>query len=606
MASDVSTPPVAMPRSAGSQAAPQRSSRRSVAAIPTWLRVLAFYLIMGLLTIGWHAIGHLRTVCACVGTSDPAAYMWALSWWPHAISHGINPFVTHYLWSPTGVNVAQGAMIPTAAIIMAPITALVGPIASYNILSILSPVLSAFTGYLLCRRIVKRELPAVAGGYLFGFSAYEFAQLTGHLNLTLIFLIPVMVHVALRRVNGEISRRAYLIGMALLLVLQAGLSTELLADSVMLGAIALVSARFLVPAARRSQIDALLAETVGAGLIAAVIASPFIYYALFSGSFPKGPEGIADTYGLDLLNPFFPTYSTWLGRHDFLALGLTYEGKNISEADGYMSLPIILAFVLWLQRAHKSVIARLLAIMVGVSLIAALGSHLHIAGVQTVTLPYDWVSSLPVFNNIIPSRIILFTMLAISIGVSAWLAMPAPRVWGRWLLVVVGAVAIFPNLIAGLYGVPPRNPRFFSTSMYSHYLARGETVLMLPFGVNDVSMLWQAETGFSFYMPEGYVSGVVPSPFNAQPTAGQLVANSPPSALALKGFILEHYVSHVVVDPAAAGPWPALLADVGLRGQRIGGVLLYDVDARSSPVKLRSASGPRSRENPTPLDKDQA
>jgi hypothetical protein len=182
-----------------------------------------------------------------------------------------------------------------------------------------------------------------------------------------------------------------------------------------------------------------------------------------------------------------------------------------------------------------------------------------------------------VFNNIIPSRIILFTMLAMSIGVSAWLAMPAPRVWGRWLLVVIGAIAIFPNLIAGLYGVPPTNPRFFSTSMYSHYLAKGETVLMLPFGANGVSMLWQAETGFSFYMPEGYVSGVVPPPFNAQPTVGQLVANSPPSAPALKAFIMEHYVSHVVVDSAAAGPWPGVLAQLGLQGRPVGGVILYAV-----------------------------
>jgi hypothetical protein len=582
MASEVSTPPVIKRRSADVPVTPRRPSKLSFAAIPTWSRALAFYLIMGLLTIGWHAIGHLRTVCACVGTSDPSAYMWALSWWPHAISHGLNPFVTHYLWSPTGVNVAQGAMIPTAAIAMAPITALVGPLASYNILSILSPVLSAFTGYLLCRRIVRRELPAVAGGYLFGFSAYVFAQLTGHLNLTLIFLIPVMVHIALRRVDGEISRRAYLICMALLLVLQAGLSSELLADSVWLGAVALVSARFLAPASRRSQIDALLAETVGAGLIAAVVASPFIYYALFSGSFPKGAPNLSDAYGLDLLNPFFPTYSTWLGRHDFLALGLTYEGKNISEADGYLSLPIILAFMLWLLRAHKTVMARLIAIVVAVSFLAALGSHLHITGLQTVTLPYDWVHSLPVFNNIIPSRIILFTMLGISIGVSAWLAMAAPRAWARWLLVVVGAIAIFPNLIAGLYGVPPTNPRFFSTSMYSHYLTKGETVLMLPFGVNDVSMLWQAETGFSFYMPEGYVSGVVPAPFSAQPTVGQLVANTPPSAPALKEFIMEHVVSHVVVDPVAASPWPGILAQLGLHGRSVGGVILYTVP--SAPV----------------------
>jgi hypothetical protein len=569
------------------------SPKGGIGAPPTWVRAFAFYLLMAALTVGWHAIAHLRSVCACVGTQDPASYMWGLAWWPHALSHGLNPFFTHYLWSPTGVNVAQGAMIPTAAIVMAPITELMGPVASYNVLSIASPALAALTAYLLCRRIVQRELPAVAGGYLFGFSAYVFAQLTGHLNLTLIFLIPVMVHVALRRIDREISRRAYVVSMALIFVLQAGLSTELLAESVGLGALALVSARLLVSQPRRSRMNGLFVETLVGGLIAMTLASPFLYYALFSGNFPKGAPGLSDVYGLDLLNPFFPTYSTWLGHSDFLSLGLTYEGKNVSEADGYLSIPIVFAFMLWsLGGERRSVLARLLAILTAASLVAALGSHLHIAGQQTVALPFNWVRHLPVFNNIVPSRIVLFTTLAISIGVAAWLAMPAGRVWRRWLLVIVGAIAIFPNLGVGLYDRSPINPRFFSTTMYRRYLAHGETVLAMPFGENDVSMLWQAEAGFSFYMPEGYVSGVVPPPFSGQPTVGQLVANVPPEAPALGSFIREHYVGHVVVDPTLAGPWPTLLAQLGLQGRRVGGVLLYTVpNAPSSPARAR----PRSR-----------
>jgi hypothetical protein len=540
-----------------------------------WARALAFYLLVAVITVGWHALGHPRSVCACDGTQDPASYMWALAWWPHAIVHGLNPFVTHYLWSPTGVNVAQGAMIPTAAILMAPVTDLVGPIASYNILSIAGPALAAFSAYLLCRRLVRRELPAVAGGYLFGFSSYELAQLNGHLNLTLIFLIPVMVHIALRRADREISRATYVTCMALLIVAQAGLSTELLAESVGLGAVALVSAHFLVSRPQRGRIDDLLVETIGAGLIAIALAAPFLYYALFSGSFPKGDPGLSDAYGLDLLNPFFPTYSTLLG-HDFLSLGATYEHGNISEADGYLSIPIVLAFTLWLLGDRlRSVLARLLAILAGVSFLAALGSHLHTAGQLTVALPFDWVRHLPVFDDLLPSRIVVFTTLCISIGVAAWLAKPTGRAGARWALALVGAMAIFPNLPAEPYGGAPRNPRFFSTDMYRSHLTRGETVLALPFGENDVSMLWQAETGFYFHMPEGYVSAVVPAPFDAQPTVRRLLKNMPLPARALGTFIRQQRVAHVVVDPAKGGPWPDLLAHLGLHGRRLGGVLLY-------------------------------
>ncbi len=149
--------------------------------MPTWIPVLAFYGAFAVLTIGRYAIFHPTTVCACLGNEDPATYMWSMVWWPHAIGHGLNPFVTHYLWSPTGVDLAKGATIPTAAILMTPVTALFGPIFSYNVVSVASPALSAFTAYLLCRRLVGRELPAVAGGFLFGFSSYEAAQLLGHL-----------------------------------------------------------------------------------------------------------------------------------------------------------------------------------------------------------------------------------------------------------------------------------------------------------------------------------------------------------------------------------------------------------------------------------------
>lgn len=546
--------------------------------MPVRARVFLLYTVIALLTIGRFAIAHPASVCACVGTADPAAYMWALSWWPHAIAHGLNPFVTHYLWSPTGVNVAQGAMIPTAAIVMAPITALAGPIVSYNVLSIACPVLAAMTAYLLCYRLTRRQLPSVAGGYLFGFSMYEFAQLQGHLNLTLIFLIPVIVHVALRRVEREISRRSYVLATALLLVLQTGLSTELLADCVGLGAVLLLAARLLSSADTRARVDALILETLGAGLLAIVVASPFLYYAMFGGGVPKGAPNLSDFYGLDLLNLFFPTYTTWLAHSDFRSLGLTYNGGNLAEADGYLGIPLVICFLAWCLRGPRGqLLRRLVIIAAAASLLAALGSHLHIAGQQTVSLPFNWVRSLPVFNNLVPSRIVVFTVLAVSVGIAAWLAKSGRGALWRWLAVGLGALVIFPNLIRPLYGVPPHNPRFFSTSLYRRYLARGDTVLALPFGAQDVSMLWQAETGFYFYMPEGYVSGTVPSPFNTQLTVGALITNTLPPAAALGVYIREHDVTDVVVDPALAGQWPLLMAQLGLHGRSIGGVLLYPI-----------------------------
>jgi hypothetical protein len=551
---------------------------------PRWW-AFGFYLALGLLTAGWYAIGNPKGVCACVGNytvADPATYMWALAWWPHALLHGLDPFVSHYVWAPTGANLARSATIPAAALALAPVTLLFGPLASYDLLSVASPVLAAFTAYLLCRRIARRELPALAGGYLFGFGPYQFAQLVDHPNLSLVFLVPVMVHLVLRRADREISGRVYMVALAAVLVLQVGLSTEVLATAVALGAVMLVAARFLAPAPYRARLGELTRETSVAGLLAILVTSPFLYFALVKGGSQHELPFISDWWGLDLLNPFFPTLATWLGSHDFQSLGLTFEGGAIAEADGYLSVAIILAFSLWAATTPRRFLARMLLIAAGVSLFAALGSHLHVAGIETLTLPYNWVRSLPVVRLITPSRIVMYTSLALAIGVAAWLAERSARSLrgvARWLLFGLGAVMIFPNIGIGLWGGLPANPTFFRGSAYRHYLTAGETLLALPFGAASNSMLWQAETGFYFRMPEGYLGQVAPAQFQGHGAGGQLGATEEGSPARLAAFLRFYHVSDIVVEAKAApkARYARQLASLGLHGLEVDGVLLYHV-----------------------------
>src|SRR5712675_551692 len=35
--------------------------------------------------------------------SDPAFFIWAIHWWPYAISHRLNPFLTNVIFAPGGV-----------------------------------------------------------------------------------------------------------------------------------------------------------------------------------------------------------------------------------------------------------------------------------------------------------------------------------------------------------------------------------------------------------------------------------------------------------------------------------------------------------------------
>jgi hypothetical protein len=552
-------------------------------AIPSWLLALGFYVVVAILTIGWFAIRNPGAVCACVGTADPSQYMWSMEWWPHAIGDGINPFVTHFLWAPTGVNLAKAATIPTAALLMTPVTLTFGPIVSYNLVAIASPALSAFTAYLLCRRIAKRELPAFVGGFLFGFSSYEFAQLMGHTNLFVTFLIPPMVHLTLRRVDREISRLVYIVVMAVLFALQVGLSTELLAEVVMLGIVLLACTRFLASEPHRSRIAGLAAEAVGAGVLAVVVTSPFLYYALISGGFPPTNPELAIRYGTDFANLIFPTDVNWVGHHRFEPLWITFEKGSLVESDGYVGVALLIAFAVWFfSGARKKLVGKLLAITVIIAVVMSFGSKLHVAGIETVPMPFDVVKSLPVFDSLVPSRIMLFATLAIAIAIAAWLARPDGHRLARWALALLGAFMIFPNVAASLYGVPQPNPHFFSTSIYRRYSVQNEMVLVLPYGAGADSTLWQAETGFYFRMPEGYVSSTIPSPFDAEPGVAELWANIPPKPATFDAFLRAHHVGHIVVESALAGPWPTALAELGLHARSVGGVLLYEVPRRLS------------------------
>jgi hypothetical protein len=542
------------------------------------------YLVLSLLTIGWYPISDPTRVCACAVNTDPTFFMWSLGWWPHALLHGLNPFVSHFVWAPTGANLARSATIPTAALFMAPATLLFGPLASYNLLLVASPVLAGFTAYLLCRRIVGRELAALAGGYLFGFGPYQFAQLVAHPNASLVFLVPVMVHLALRRVEREISARLYVAGLAAVFVLQMGLSSEVLFTAGVLGLISLLTARVIAPPPQRERIRGLIAESAGAGLLALALSAPFVYLALIKGGSPQ-EWPLAEAYGLDLLNPFFPTQVTWLGSHAFQALSHTFEGANPAEADGYLSLPIIAAFVLWFANTRRRFLARMVLVVIAVSFLAALGAYLHVAGVQTVELPFNWVKNLPVARLITPSRIAVFGVLALAIGVAAWLAEGrgrGVRSAARWLVFGLGALMIFPNVAGGLFSGSPANPTFFRSSTYRHFLRADESVLVMPFGWNGNSMLWQAETGFYFRMPEGYLGHLAPPQFDGHPIIGELYSNNQVNPDRLASFVARYHVRDIVVDASAVGtlvPFTAQLAGFGLHPISVGGVLLYRVPA---------------------------
>src|SRR5215472_2384264 len=92
---------------------------------------LAIYSAISLLYFGPGIVPHLSQAYRGLGL-DPTIHMWAMTWWPYAIAHRLNPLITSVIWAPTGYNLARAVSIPGPSIIIYPITRAFGPVVAYN------------------------------------------------------------------------------------------------------------------------------------------------------------------------------------------------------------------------------------------------------------------------------------------------------------------------------------------------------------------------------------------------------------------------------------------------------------------------------------------
>jgi hypothetical protein len=549
-------------------------------------QLIAAFVVYAAVAIGYfglHVLPHFGSVAIGEpGGTDPSILMWDLAWWPHALLHGLNPFVTNAVFVPDRVNLGGVVTIPGAALATAPITLLFGPFVSYNLLMLASPVLAAFFAFLLCRYITGNFTASVVGGYLFGFSAYMFGQLLGHLHVVLIFPIPAMVHLTLRLIDGRIGERRFIGLMALSLGALLLFSTEIALTSVLIGGVALVVAFALAPA-RRKRIIFAATRILAAGVVAAVVTSPVIYYAL-DGNFTAGTEGIGEGFGGDALGFLVPTVLMRFGRRYFAAVSAGFTLGDISESGIYVGLPAALIVARYTTTRWRLVSTRFLAAMLAIVVVLLFGSHLHIAAYPTIPLPWKLIGH-SLLREVVPARLALFMFLIVGTIAAMWLAQPRPGAWGRakWALAAVGIVFLLPNVGRGLWHWTPPNPAFFTTHQYRAVLKRDDTVLVLPYGAAGFGMLWQAETGMWFRMTGGYLRPVPPPDYATDALLPALTGAVKPNPLVLREFLFGRGVSAVIVGPGTPPQWPKALAVLGLKPMSLGGVLVYPAQSISNP-----------------------
>jgi hypothetical protein len=492
---------------------------------------------------------------------DPIAYVWFLNWWPFAITHHLNPFISTYVWHPEGANMVWFTTVPSAALLGWPITLLGGPILTYNLWTLLAPALSAWTAFLLARYLTKDWGAALFGGYLFGFSSYELGQLLGHLAIDVTFLVPLVVLLCVQRVRGEISRGRFIACLAPALVIELGLSTEVLASLCVLGAIVWVIFVIFASPADRPGLRRLATDILLTAPVAIALASPFLFYAVLG--LPDVPLQINSsiTYSADLLNYVVPTIVSLLGGVSFESIASRFTG-NASEQGAYLGLPLIVLLACYFLRASGRYSRALLVTLI-VLVVLSLGPRLQIGGqLFPVPLPWALAAHVPLIRQALPMRFTLFVALTAAIIAALYLAAAGSRRQRilRFALAILACVALVPDVSIYTWERPPKLP-FFTPQNIAQALGHMPNVMILPHDLSARSLAWQLDAGMGFTQSPVFI-GYMPKAEQTWSLLWQLDPDSlaPTFGNDLAAYCVTHRVSHILITPDTEEPLVAAIA----------------------------------------------
>jgi hypothetical protein len=543
---------------------------------------LIVYLALSLALFGLHALRHPASEIVASDELDSSQFMWFFAWWPHALLHGLNPFVTHLMFVPDGFNLTWATSMPGPSLLLAPVTLAFGPAVTWNVIQLLAPALSAWTAFLLCRHVTGDRRASLVGGYAFGFSPYMLIHLTGGPYLALVALLPVFVLLVLRRLEGLDGPRRFVALMALALVAEFSISPEVLATATLFGGFALAVA-FLAYPQRRRELRQLIVLLALAYAVLVVMVSPWLYFFFFGHQYPPG----ATFFPADLTSLVLPPGLVALAKSPH---GLSGSLKG-SSTESYLGLPLLalLAAFAWECRRRRATWVLLASFAAAV--ILALGAPLVVHGhITSVRGPWELFRHLPVLRYAVPIRLIVFALLPASVALAMWLASHGGRV--RWALALAVVASFLPAFNNPAWHFHISDPPFIASGQYRSYLTAADHVLTVPvWGPNE---RWQADTKFAFAISAGYAGNPFPPAYTRYPTFRTLLSGqlTPGYAAQLRRFLQDKQVTVVVVDKRAfPAPWLTLFGSLAVRPLDTGGVLIYRLRrSAASPLPGGGAS----------------
>jgi hypothetical protein len=446
---------------------------------------VTLYTVAALALYGWHNPFSNSHIVDHV-TTDQVQETWFLAWFAHALAHLQNPFVSHAMNAPHGINLMANTSMPLLGLVFAPITWLLGPLATYNVLLRLALVLSAWAAWYVGRRIGLSRVASFVVGLVYGFSSQQTVQAQGHLFLTFAPLLPLALYTGYRLVSADVSIRRYGLALGLLLGTDYLISAERALVTIMVLVLGGIVAGLLNRSRVRPTLRRLTRAVVPIGIGLAAITVIPLYFQLLGAYAVKGKaHSWILTYRADLFSFVFPQHyavAPLLGHKVFI------EGLAISPWENGTYVGVLLlatcAFGLWFRRTSKT--AWWIALTTLGFAVMTLGTDVLIHGKTTwIHSPYKLLSVLPFVKNVEPVRYMMVVWLGLALlagfAVEHWWQKRTSSSWARFAL---AGVALAVGLIAprhSIPSVPTGISPWFSTPQAQRLISTNDTVLFYPY-----------------------------------------------------------------------------------------------------------------------------
>ncbi|GIJ80843.1 glycosyl transferase [Micromonospora phaseoli] len=462
--------------------------------------------------------------------TDHSWFEWLFAHGAYSVRHLENPLFTAQQNAPDGVNMMANTSLLGVTLPLAPLTMLLGPQVVYALYLGAALAATAGTSYwVLSRHLVRSRAAAFVGGAFLGFAPGIVHHANGQPNFVSNFLLPLIVLRVFRLAEPGRWRRNGLV-LGLLVAYQIFINEEMLLLTALACLVIVIAYAAMRPRAAWDRART-FAAGLGTGAAVALLITAYPIWFQFNGpqSYRGLQGGVFHSWGEDLVA--FVTFP-----RDTIAGDEAVEATiGLTEQNTWFGWPLVVLSVVALALlVRRSLVARILAVLVVVFSVASLGPEIRFNGELTgIAGPWSYISEdLPLVEMMMPTRLTLVTTAALGVLLAlAWNAVagtrrppvPAPRApegatgtgrlprWQRVIGYAAISLAVLPLLPTPLPAEPVDPPPAFITSgAWRPYVPQGRTLVPVPIpsNVHGLSTLrWSALTQHEFPIPAGYFIG---------------------------------------------------------------------------------------------------